>query len=117
MILLLSSDLMFQSRISGAARAAEKNFLVDRTVEKLVERVESAHEVSLVLIDLTLASLDLATAIERVHQSFGNCKVLCFGPHVDVDRLSLAQESGADVVLTRGQMDRDLVAIIQGVKG
>ena len=105
---------MFQSRISSAARAENRTCVVDRSVEKLVERVSDPSTVSLVLVDLTLRSLDLAQEIPRLHESFANCKVIAYGPHVDVERLALAEESGADLVVTRGQMDRDLVPIIQG---
>ena len=83
---------MFQSRISSAARTASKNCMVDRSVAKLVERATTPDEVELVLLDLTLGAVDLGVAIPMFHQSFVHCKV----------------------VLTRGQMDRDLVAIIQG---
>ena len=115
MILLLSSDLMFQSRISSAARAAGKECVVDRSAAKLVERVTEPNTVSLVLVDLTLRTVNLAQEIPLLHQSFSNCKIMAYGPHVDVERLTLAEKSGADAVVTRGQMDRDLVAIIQGV--
>ena len=105
---------MFQSRISSAARAAGKECLVDRSVTKLTERVEEPDTVSLVLVDLTLSTLDLTLEIPLLHQAFPNCKIVAYGPHVDVERLTLAEESGADVVITRGQMDRDLSSIIQG---
>jgi hypothetical protein len=113
-ILLLSSDLMFQSRISGAARTANRIFVSDRSVQKLIERVSAPDQVALILIDLTLSSLQLPLEIPLLKQTFANGKVMAYGPHVDVERLQLAQESGADVVLTRGQMDRDLVEIIAG---
>ena len=66
------------------------------------------------LVDLTLRTVDLAQEIPLLHQSFSNCKIMAYGPHVDVERLTLAEHAGADTVVTRGQMDRDLVAIIQG---
>jgi len=113
-ILLLSSDLMFQSRISSTARAAGKPCVVERSATKMVERVKDPDSVTLVLIDLTLQTVDLTQDIPLLHESFPNCKIMAYGPHVDVQRLTLAEESGADVVVTRGQMDRDLVAIIQG---
>ena len=105
---------MFQSRISSAARAAGKECVVDRSVTKLIERVAEPGSVSLVLVDLTLRTVELAQEIPLLHQTFYNCKIMAYGPHVDVERLTLAEEAGADAVLTRGQMDRDLVAIIQG---
>ena len=105
---------MFQSRISGAARGAGKTFLSERTVAKLIERATAPDEVEMVLIDLTLNTIDLGLDIPLLHQSFVNCRVVAYGPHVDVERLALAQESGADEVLTRGQMDRNLNGVIQG---
>lgn len=105
---------MFQSRISSAARAAGKTCLVDRTVDKLIERVAEPDAVKLVLIDLTLRSVDLDSEIPRLHQSFSNGHIVAYGPHVDVERLSQAEQAGADRVVTRGQMDRDLAEIIQG---
>ena len=114
MILLLSTDLMFQSRISSAVRAADRVCVVDRSVSRLIERVTEPGAVTLVLVDLTLRTFDLVQEIKQLHQTFSNCKIMAYGPHVDVERLSLAEEAGADAVVTRGQMDRDLVAIIQG---
>ena len=105
---------MFQSRISGAARGAGKTLLSERTVAKLIERATAPDEVEMVLIDLTLNTIDLGLDIPLLHQSFVNCRVVAYGPHVDVERLTLAQESGADEVLTRGQMDRNLNGVIQG---
>ncbi len=112
MIVLLTNDLMFQSRISGAVKSAGKMLVVDRTVERVVQRSEQPSEVTLVLIDLTLDSLQLAESIPQLKLAFASAKVLAFGPHVDVDRLSEAHESGADAVLTRGQFDRDLAKIV-----
>ncbi len=114
MILLLSSDLMFQSRISSTARAAGKACLTERSVAKLIERVTEPNAVSMILIDLTLRTIDLALEIPLIQNAFPEGKILAFGPHVDVERLQAAEEAGADLVLTRGQMDRDLVAILQG---
>ena len=105
---------MFQSRISSAARDAGKPCVVDRSVAKLVERVLEPDTVKLVLIDLTLRTVELGVEIPLLHQTFSNCRVIAYGPHVDVDRLTLAEQAGADAVVTRGQMDRDLAAIIQG---
>ncbi|MEQ1827920.1 MAG: hypothetical protein ABL921_18310 [Pirellula sp.] len=105
---------MFQSKISSVARGAGEICLVDRSVAKLVERTQDRDAVRLAIIDLSLGSVDLGIDIPLLHQNFPKAKVLAYGAHVDVDRLSLAQECGADEVLTRGQMERDMVAIIQG---
>jgi DNA-binding NarL/FixJ family response regulator len=115
MILLLTSDLMFQSRIVSAARSNGQECVVDRQVSKLVERVPDTEAAKLAIIDLSLASLDLTTEIPLLHQNFPNAKVIAYGAHVDVERLQLAQDAGADDVLTRGQMDREMLSILRGV--
>lgn len=114
MILLLSSDLMFQSRISSTARSIGQPCMTERSAAKLIERVEESEGIKLVLIDLTLRSVDLASEIPQLKQAFPGCQILAFGPHVDVERLEAAQQAGADRVLTRGQMDRDLTEILKG---
>lgn len=116
MILLLTSDLMFQSSIGAAVTASGNTMMVARDAESLISRVTEPNAVRLILIDLTLVSLDLATAIPTLKNSFIDSVVLAYGPHVDVERLELADRSGADRVITRGQMDRDLVAIIATAK-
>jgi DNA-binding NarL/FixJ family response regulator len=80
----------------------------------LIERVTEPASIKLVLIDLTLKTVDLAIEIPLLKQAFPGSKVLAFGPHVDVERLQAAEDAGSDVVLTRGQMDRDLVSILAG---
>ena len=111
MIVLLTNDLMFQSKVSGAVRNAGKQLVVDRTVERLVERSDS-NAVKLALIDLSLATLDLEPAIKALREAFCNATILAFGAHVDVARLEEAHRAGADTVLTRGQFDRDLSEIV-----
>ena len=113
MIVLLTNDLMFQSRVSAAVRAAGKTFLVDRTIARLQERCEDPASVELVLVDLSFTDFDLVTGIPQAKALFPQAKLLAFGPHVDVDRLEQAQTSGADGVMTRGQFDRDLSTIVR----
>ncbi len=111
-ILLLTNDLMFQSRVSGSVHTANKTFMVDRSVSKLVERSEDPNSVELVLIDLAFGDVELSAAIPTFKSSFPNARVLAFGPHVDVERLAQAESAGADQVMTRGQFDRDLLKIV-----
>jgi DNA-binding NarL/FixJ family response regulator len=111
-IVLLTNDLMFQSRVSGAVKAAGGSLLVDRSAEKLVERCSDKTGVRLAFVDLSLLSIELDTAIPHLKQHFPQAKVIAFGPHVDVQRLEDAQASGADIVMTRGQFDRDLNSIV-----
>ncbi len=112
MIALLTNDLMFQSRVSGAAKNAAKTLIVDRSVEGLAGRCVDKNSVQVTLIDLSFAGVDLQDAIPALKKEFPNTKVIAFGPHVDIDRLEQAELAGADKVMTRGQFDRDLQSII-----
>jgi len=113
-IVLLTNDLMFQSKVSGAVRNAGKQLVVDRTVERLMERCD-ANSIKLVLIDLSLSTLDLDQAVKSLRDGFGNASILAFGAHVDIARLEEAKRAGADSVMTRGQFDRDLNEIVQAL--
>ena len=112
MIVLLTNDLMFQSKVSGAVRNAGKQLVVDRSVERIIERTD-ANAVKLILIDLSLQKLELESAVKSLRDEFGNASIMAFGAHVDVARLEEAERAGADSVLTRGQFDRDLNEIVK----
>lgn len=112
MVVLLTNDLMFQSRVSGAVRATGGSLAVDRTAEKLAEKCPNKETVRLAFIDLSLQTLELETAIPHLKSQFPNARVIAFGPHVDVQRLADAEACGADEVMTRGQFDRDLNFIV-----
>ncbi|MFN7292181.1 MAG: hypothetical protein ACK5YR_09165 [Pirellula sp.] len=112
MIVLLTNDLMFQSKVSGAVRNAGKQLVVDRSVERIIERTD-ANAVKLILIDLSLQTLELESAVKSLRDEFGNASIMAFGAHVDVARLEEAKRAGADSVLTRGQFDRDLNEIVK----
>lgn len=108
----LSTDLMFQSKISGAARLAGKSCLADRSVASLLGRIENPSSVKYVFIDLSLSQIDLSKDIPVLHEHFENAIVVAYGSHVDTERLSMAKECGADLVMTRGQLDRDIVSML-----
>ena len=68
----------------------------------------------LIVVDLGLANLDLAEVLASGRQIWPTTKWLGYGAHVQAERLDLAKELGLDVVLTRGQFDRDMVRVLQG---
>ena len=68
----------------------------------------------LIVVDLGLANLDLAEVLASGRQIWPTAKWLGYGAHVQAERLDLATELGLDVVLTRGQFDRDMVRVLQG---
>ena len=136
-VLFIGNDLMFQSKISSACRQAGMSLGVIRNPKILgdvsisgasisgvsisgVSTGDTADEAGvprLIVVDLGLANLDLAEVLASGRQIWPTTKWLGYGAHVQADRLDSATELGLDVVLTRGQFDRDMVRVLQGFAG
>lgn len=136
-VLFIGNDLMFQSKISSACRQAGMSLGVIRNPKVLGGASISGASTSgasisgdstggsadeagvprLIVVDLGLANLDLAEVLASGRQIWPTTKWLGYGAHVQADRLDSATELGLDVVLTRGQFDRDLVRVLQGFAG
>lgn len=102
-VVLLSGDLMSAARIEGAARLAGASYCMVGNVDAAVEAC-AADRSALVLVDLTLSGLDVASLVERT-QSLADAKptIIAYGPHVHESLLAAAQAAGCDLVLSRGQ--------------
>ena len=141
-VLFIGNDLMFQSKISSACRQAGMSLGVIRNPKVLGGASISGASISgtsisgtsisgdstggsadeagvprLIVVDLGLANLDLAEVLASGRQIWPTTKWLGYGAHVQADRLDSATELGLDVVLTRGQFDRDMVRVLQGFAG
>ena len=117
-VLFIGNDLMFQSKISSACRQSGMSLGVIRNPKDLGGASISGASISgaprLIVVDLGLANLDLAEVLASGRQIWPTAKWLGYGAHVQAERLDLATELGLDVVLTRGQFDRDMVRVLQG---
>jgi hypothetical protein len=131
-VLFIGNDLMFQSKISSACRQSGMSLGVIRNPKVLGSDSTSGASMSgvsiigtadepvvprLIVVDLGLANLDLAEVLASGRQIWPTSKWLGYGAHVQADRLDSATELGLDVVLTRGQFDRDMVRVLQGFAG
>ena len=117
-VLFIGNDLMFQSKISSACRQSGMSLGVIRNPKDLGGASTSGASISgtprLIVVDLGLANLDLAEVLASGRQIWPTTKWLGYGAHVQAERLDSATELGLDVVLTRGQFDRDMVRVLQG---
>ena len=122
-VLFIGNDLMFQSKISSACRQSGMSLGVIRNPKDLGGASISGASISgasisgaprLIVVDLGLANLDLAEVLASGRQIWPTAKWLGYGAHVQAERLDVAKELGLDVVLTRGQFDRDMVRVLQG---
>ncbi len=105
MILYLSADLLWGTRIKGTAEALGIGARPVRSLEMLEARLADSPVHALVV---DLEALDVGLAL--IHRLRGSratptergIKVLAFGPHVEVEAFEQAREAGADKVLPRG---------------
>jgi CheY-like chemotaxis protein len=102
-VLFLTTDLMFTSRLAGATSRLGMSLKIARKCDALIELL-AAETDSIVLIDLTIPSLDLRTlVIELKTNATPPRAIIAYGPHVHEAPLAEAVAAGCDEVLTRGQ--------------
>ena len=99
-VVLVTNDLFFGSRV---AAAADRVGLPCESCSSLQEAQSlcEQNDQSVVIIDLTLANLDIASWMT----AFGGAKrphVVAFGPHVHGTILDAARDAGCHEVLSRG---------------
>jgi DNA-binding response OmpR family regulator len=102
-ILFLTADLMFSSRVAGAAARLGMSLKTAATPAALME-LFAAEPISLVVIDLSSPRLDLPGLIGELKTSANTPRaIIAYGPHVHENRLAEAAAAGCDEVLSRGQ--------------
>jgi DNA-binding NarL/FixJ family response regulator len=114
-VLYLTGDLLFSSRVSGAAANLGVPLQICGSVAKLLELVSNADP-QLVLIDLTLAGVNLQAAVPAIRAKLPQAKIVAYGPHVHEESLAAAKAAGCDEVLSRGQFDREFGRLLSKAK-
>jgi CheY-like chemotaxis protein len=100
---LLSTDLLGMSKITGTAQRAGCALATAASAADLMTRIAAAPA-RLVVIDLSTTRVDLAALVRELRAlPQPPAAVLAFGPHVHEDRLQSARDAGCDAVLSRGQ--------------
>lgn len=106
--LLLSDDLIFTSRIAGAARDNGLMVKAAHSVDELVELARRAPPRA-VIVDLANPGLDLS---ELLMALAAVCpvppRVIAYGPHVEAAMLHAARAAGCDLVLPRSKFVEEL---------
>jgi DNA-binding NarL/FixJ family response regulator len=110
-VLFLTSDLMFSSRVVGAARTS--GVAVELVADPAAVPNKLTADCRLALIDLTMERLNLPAAVQAIKAGAPATKVVAYGPHVDEAALADATEAGCDVVLTRGQFNKQYPELLQ----
>jgi DNA-binding NarL/FixJ family response regulator len=108
--LFLTPDLMFSSRVLGAASAAGVGLKIVPAAANLAGSV--TDDCRLVLVDLTMPGLDLNQVVMAVREKAPHARIVAFGPHVEEAMLAAAQNAGCEV-FTRGQFNQQYAQLLQ----
>jgi DNA-binding response OmpR family regulator len=116
-VVLLSRDLMLQSRLVSAARNVGIEYVVAGDSAKAVQ-LAADEACRGVVIDLKERLLDIAQLVADLRSERGeNFFVAACGPHVQEATLNAARDAGCSIVATRGQFERDAESILQACVG
>jgi CheY-like chemotaxis protein len=109
---MLSDDLIFFSRVSGAAHAAGLSVRRARTAADLLAAVRAAPPRGIVL-DVHNPGLDLHALLASVKEACPTMpRVIAYGSHVEAGVLRAARQAGCDRVMPRSQFVEELDARI-----
>jgi CheY-like chemotaxis protein len=103
--LMLSDDLLFTSRVVGAA---ESLGLVLKTAKTAAALERGTENLACVLVDVHLPGLDLPSVVRAIRDKHPRCRIVGYGSHVAADVLKAAREAGCDLVLPRSKFVEDL---------
>jgi hypothetical protein len=112
-VLFVSSDLMFSSRVVGAAKALGVPLTLVADPTTLGSKVSA--DCRMAFVDLTLDNLNLPAAVTAIKAGAPAARVIGYGPHVDTALLADANAAGCDVVLTRGQFNQQYAELLRDV--
>jgi DNA-binding NarL/FixJ family response regulator len=106
--LVLCDDLIFYSRIAGAARAAGLMVRQAKTAGDLVSLARQ-HSPGGVILDLQNPGLDLVALLAELKAACPAMpRVVAYGSHVETELLRAARQAGCDGVMPRSQFAKEL---------
>jgi len=110
-ILIVCTDLIFSTKITGTAKALEKPFAVARTMERFDSLLTAAGDGTKVIVDMSVTAVDPVAAIRKAKEKSG-IQVVAFLSHVEADTAVAAREAGADLVMARSAFSARLPEIL-----
>jgi PleD family two-component response regulator len=114
-ILAILDDLLFTSKIRGAAAQAGARLAVARSSAGALEQMRTERP-SLVLLDLNNPRTDpLGTvAAMKADPSLASVRTVGYVSHVDTATIQAARDAGVDEVFARSAFAANLPAILSG---
>lgn len=115
-VLFLSSDLMFSSRVGGAAARAKVSLQTAAKVDVAQAYGSADADVPrLVILDLSTAGMDVAASVAAWRSLEHPPRIIAYAPHVHEAKLAAARAADCDAVYTKGQFDSQLDGILAAV--
>ncbi len=111
--LLLCPNLMFASRVSGAANVLKVPLHVMANPGDLAPRLSA--DTQLVIIDLGQNGLDLPGIVSSIRGHAPAARIVAFGSHVNEAALAAARAAGCDDVMPNSQFDRTYVDLLRSL--
>ena len=115
-VIAVVDDLLFASKIRGAAAQAGAEVRFVKTAEALLEAARSAEPAAVVILDLQTSLLDPFAAAEmlKTDERASAASVVAFFPHVQADLQRRARAAGIEHVLPRSVFNQRLLEIVGG---
>lgn len=110
-IVILCSDMLFLSKITGTAKLLGFSFCTVLSSKKAAATLANEAR-QLLLIDLTQPNLDWEL-LASIHQNDASLISIAFGPHVNTEALAKARAVGCTQVLPRSQFSAQLPQLMQ----
>jgi DNA-binding NarL/FixJ family response regulator len=108
-ILYLTKDLLFSSRVCSLAKQHGATIDVNCVVD-----ADTTEDATLAIIDLSMQQLNVTEVIRLLREKSSELKIIAYGPHVNTDMLTAAEQAGCDMVLPRSQFNQQIGPIIDG---
>ena len=115
-VVLVGQNLFFLGRVEALAEPLGYD-VQWATTESVFWKFYASRRPALVLVDLEGNESIWSNVLGNIdHVEAGGVKLLAFGPHENVAMLERARNLGCDLVLNKGEFNRDLPKIIESVK-
>ncbi len=110
MIIAVVADLIFESKVAGAARAVGVDVACCRSAEAALARLAEA---TAFVIDLTVDIESMLGLIRSIKAERPATTVIAFLPHVLTEQFDQAREAGADEAMARSAFNKRLPEILK----
>jgi hypothetical protein len=114
-IIALAADMIFASKIRGAAHAVGAEVVLARNPAHVVDLIATAPEGHRItaIIDLDTRALHIDKTITEMRHANNDVRIIAYVSHVNTDAIHEARDAGADKVLARSAFTQQMADILR----